>query len=192
MTFEDPMVPVLSQWLPILLSTAAVWISSMIVWTMMPYHRSDYRAFPDEEAVRKALQPQNLGPGLYSIPHLASRADLGKPEVQRLFDDGPAGFMTVLSRGAPKLKRALVLAFLFYWLVSGSVAYIASRTLAPGAEFLLVFQVTGTVAWLAYGMGAVPAAIWFGRPWKDVAKQLLDAFIYGVVTAAVFASQWPQ
>jgi hypothetical protein len=191
MTFDAQMVPVASQWLAILLAAAAVWITSMIVWAVLPYHRSDYRCFPDEEAVRKALQLQNLAPGLYNIPHLASRSDLEKPEVRQLFEDGPAGFMTVLPRGAPKLRRALVLAFFFYYLVSGSAAYMASRTLAPEAEFLLVFQVTGTVAWLAYGMGAVPAALWFGRPWKDVGKQLLDAFIYGLVTAAVFAWMWP-
>jgi hypothetical protein len=41
-----------SLWLPILLSAIAVWVASAINWMVMPHHESDYRKFPDEDAVR--------------------------------------------------------------------------------------------------------------------------------------------
>ncbi len=54
-----------------------------------------------------------------------------------------------------------------------------------------MFRVTGTVAWLAYGTATVPDAIWFGRPWSGIAKGLLDALVFGLLTAGFFGWLWP-
>ena len=184
------MIAIVSLWLAILLSAVVVWIGAMLVWTVLPYHQSDYKGFPDEEAVRAALG-HGLAPGQYNIPHIAERKDANKPEVRQKFDEGPIGFMTVLPRGLPSTARGLVLSFIYYLMIGGAVAYVCTRTLPTGAEYLAVFRVSGTVAWLAYGTAVIPDAIWFGRPWSAIGKQLLDALLLGALTGGVFGWLWP-
>jgi hypothetical protein len=83
------------------------------------------------------------------------------------------------------------LSFVFYLLISTVVAYLASRTLDAGEDYLAVFRVTGTVAWLAYGTATVPDAIWFGRPWSAIVKGLVDALVFALLTAGFFGWLWP-
>jgi hypothetical protein len=181
---------ILSLWLPILLSAIVVFLASMIVWPTL--HRSDYRGLPDEEAAVKALRPQNLQPGLYNIPNIAKRSDARRPEVLKKFEEGPVGFLTVLPNRFPTIGTSLILSFVYYLVVGIFVAYLSSQTLPGGAEFVIVFKLTGTVTWLAYGMAVIPEAIWFGRPWKAVGRTLIDALIYGLLTGAVFGWLWPN
>jgi hypothetical protein len=185
------MIAIASLGLAILLSAVVVWIASFLVLAVLPHHRSDYKGFPDEEAVRAALGSA-LAPGQYDIPHIPSRQDAGKPEVRRKFVDGPIGFMTVLKPGFPSAAKGLVLSFVYYLLIGGAVAYVCTRTMSQGADYLEVFRVSGTVAWLAYGTAVIPDAIWFGRPWSAIGKQLLDALIFGALTGAVFGWLWPR
>ena len=184
------MLAIASLWLAILISAGVVWIAAMLVWMVLPYHQSDYKGFPDEDAVRKVLG-QTLAPGQYNIPHIPSRKDGDKPEVRQKFDEGPIGFMTVLPSGFPSLVRGMLLSFIYYLLIGGAVAYVCTRTIPPGADYLAVFRISGTVAWLAYGAAVIPDAIWFGRPWSAIGKQLLDAFIFGTLTGGVFGWLWP-
>lgn len=160
-------------------------------WTVLPHHKSDYKGFPNEDAVRDAMKPQNLAPGLYDIPHIASREMIKDPETRRKFDEGPAGFFTVAARGVPSMGRPMVVSFLYNITVSIVVAYIAGRTLHAGAEYLTVFRVSGTVAWLAYGAAIIPESIWFARPWSSTVKWQVDALAYGLLTAGVFGWLWP-
>ena len=185
------MVAIGALWLPILLSSVAVWVASAIIWMVMPHHKSDYSKFPDEDAVRQALAPQRLPPGLYDVPHIVGPSDLEDATVVRRFEEGPVGFFTALPPGVPKMGGKIMLSVVFYLLISTVVAYLASRTLAPGENYLSVFRVTGTVAWLAYGTATVPDAIWFGRPWSGIVKGLLDALVFGVLTAGFFGWLWP-
>jgi len=62
----------------------------------------------------------------------------------------------------------------------------------PAVRRLAVFRITGTVAWLAYGAATVPDAIWFGRPWSAIGKNLFDALMYGLLTAGFFGWLWPR
>ena len=185
------MVTIGALWLPILLSSIAVWVASALVWTVMPHHKSDWAKLPDEDAARRALIPQGLVPGLYSIPYAVTHKDLEDPETTRKFEEGPVGILTVMPSGAPTMGGKIMLSFVFYLLTSTVVAYLASRTLDPGTDYLTVFRVTGTVAWLAYGTATVPDAIWFGRPWSGIGKGLLDALAFGLLTAGFFGWLWP-
>jgi hypothetical protein len=186
------MVSIGSLWLAIVISSVLVWVASFLVWVALPHHKSDYRGLPNEEAARSTLTPQKLPPGQYNIPHLQSRSDLNKPEALKKFEEGPVGFLTVLPTGVPSMGRSMVLSFVFYALVGFVVAYLAGRTLPAGVEYLQAFRVTGTVAWVAYGFAVVPDAIWFGRPWSAIAKQLFDALIYALLTAGTFGWLWPR
>jgi len=186
------MVTIIALWLPVLISAVLVWIASAIVWTVLPHHKSDYKGLPDEEAARNALQPQDLKPGQYDIPHIASRADVKKPEVLKKFNDGPVGFLTVVAKGMPLMAKGMILSFIYYLVIGILVAYVAGRTLSPGAEYLSVFRITGVVAWLAYGFGIFQDSIWFGRPWSSSFKHLIDTLVYALLTAGVFGWLWPR
>ncbi len=185
------MVAIPELWLAILLAAVIVWFASAIVWMALPHHKKDFKALPDEQAARDVLGSQNLAPGQYDIPHCADMSDLKTEEGQQKFTDGPVGFMTILPNGIPSMGKNLVLTFTFYLAVGVIVAYVAGRTLPPGTEYLTVFRLTGTVAWLAYGMAVVPDAIWFGRPWSSIIKTVFDALLYALLTAGVFAWLWP-
>ena len=185
------MVTIGALWLPILLSAIAVWVASVIIWMVMPHHKSDFAKLPDEDAARQALTPQGLVPGQYSIPYAVSARDLQDPETVRRFEEGPVGFLTVVPSGTPTMGGKIALSFVFYLVISLVVAYLASRTLDPGADYLAVFRVTGTVAWLAYGTATIPDAIWFGRPWSGIVKGLLDGLVFAVLTAGFFGWLWP-
>ncbi len=185
------MVTIGALWLAILLSAVAVWAASAINWMVMPHHKSDYAKLPDEDAARQALAPQGLVPGQYSIPYAVSMKDLQAAETLRKFEEGPVGFLTVVPSGVPTMGSKIGLSLVFYLVISTFVAYLASRMLDPGADYLAVFRVTGTVAWLAYGTAIVPDAIWFGRPWSAVVKGLLDALVYALLTAGFFGWWWP-
>jgi hypothetical protein len=186
------MVTIGSLWLPIVLSAVGVWIMSFIVWVLLPHHKRDYKQLPDEDAARAALAPQSLAPGQYDIPHVTSMGEMKNPEIVQKFTDGPVGFLTVLPRRMPSMGKNMVLSFIFYLVVGVLVAYIASRILPPQPEYLKVFRMTGFTAWLAYGGVALAQdAIWFGRPWSAVIKNLFDALLYALVTAGFFGWLWP-
>ena len=185
------MVTLTELWLPILLSGALVWIVSALVWMVLPHHKSDFAGLPDEEAARQALQPQNLEPGIYNIPHMPSRDSARKPEQRKKFTDGPVAFVTVLPNEDPAMAGQMLASFAYFVIAGIAVAYVSGRVLAPGAEYLQVFRVAGTVAWLTYGWGRVLESVWFGLPWSQQVKHLFDALLYALATAATFAWLWP-
>lgn len=183
------MVTLVSLWLPIVLSAVGVFILSFLVWNVMPWHRRDFAGVPKEEQAREALR--DLPPGQYNLPHVADRSELAKAEVQEKFREGPVAFLVVLPKGLPNLPKSLAIWFVFSLAVSTVTAYVAGRTLAPGADYLEVFRITGTVAWLAYAWSYVQEGVWFGRPWSFVGKMLFDGLLYALVTAGFFGWLWP-
>jgi hypothetical protein len=60
----------------------------------------------------------------------------------------------------------------------------------PGADYLAVFRVVGTVSFMAYSFANISDSIWFGRPWKSWFLQAGDGLLYGLVTAGVFGWLW--
>jgi hypothetical protein len=72
------------------------------------------------------------------------------------------------------------------------VAYLTGRVLGPGAPYVEVFRVAGTVAFLAYSGAHLPAAIWWGKPLSVAFKEILDGLLYGLVTAGAFGWLWPR
>jgi hypothetical protein len=86
----------------------------------------------------------------------------------------------------------LALWFLFTLAIGVIAAYVAAKTLPPGATFGQVCRVVGTLSFLAYAGGSVTNGIWMGKPWSSVAKDIVDGLIYGALTGAVFGSLWPR
>jgi hypothetical protein len=182
------MVPVMSLWLPILLSAVLVFVVSSIIHMMLGYHNSDVATVPGEDQVRAALRP--LPPGDYVIPHAGSMAAMKSPEFVKKMteaggdhDGGPAGQVS--------MNQSLVLWFLYSILVSVFAAYVASRAVEPGAAYLDVFRFAGTVAFAGYGLGLLQGSIWWGKKWSATIKSVFDALVYALVTAGVFGWRWP-
>lgn len=183
------MLSIASLWLPILVSTVAIWVASSIVWMVLPWHRKDYRPVNNEEAARNALK--GLAPGQYHVPYCASMKDMKNPEIQRKLQEGPVATVTVMPSGPPSMGRMMTQWVLFLVFVGVLIAYVTTRTLAPGTEYLEVFRVAGVAAWLIFGASTIQEGIWFGRPWRAVFNMQLDAIIYSLVAAGIFASMWP-
>ena len=73
------MVPVMSLWAPILLSAVLVFVASAVIHMILPYHRSDYRKVPSEDAVMESLRRLGVPPGNYVMPHARSPKDMKDP-----------------------------------------------------------------------------------------------------------------
>ncbi len=179
----------LSLWLPILLSAIAVFVASSVVWMVLQYHNSDWKKLPHEEAVRAALK--GVTPGSDSIPHSAHNKERADPAWQAKFAEGPVAMFTVSTHGSIKMGKQMGQWFGYCVIVSALVAYVAGTTLSAGTAGMKVFQVTATVAVLAYAGAAASQSIWFGQPWSRTTKDLLDGVIYGHITAGIFAWLWP-
>ena len=186
------MVTTASLILPVLLSAALVWVASALIWTVLPWHKKDFAALPDEAGTVAGLAAQDLAPGQYTFPHVASQEAMKEERVRKAFEEGAAGFITILPRGIPNMGRSMALSAVFNVAVGVLVAYVACLTLAPGADYMAVFRVTSVAAWLAYGVGTVQDGIWFGRPWSSVFKGFGDALIFALLTGGAFAWLWPE
>ncbi|MEO6068752.1 MAG: hypothetical protein ABIQ41_12330 [Gemmatimonadales bacterium] len=183
------LVPLGQLWLPILLAAVACHFLGFLMWMVLPHHRSDYKAFPDEGALRNLLKGK-IAPGMYLVP-FCTHAEMQSPEMKVKRDEGPVGFMTILPTGMGNMVTMQAKNVLYHAVVSLFVAYIAVVTLAPGTEYLKVFQVTGTAAFLAYGFAWGHQVIWFGRPFKVAMKELCDGLVMALVTAGIFGWRWP-
>jgi hypothetical protein len=185
------MVSLASLLLPILLSAVAVFIVSSIIHMVLGYHRNDIRALPDEAAVMSALRPFNLAPGDYGAPLAGSMSAMKEPAFAEKLKVGPVFFMTVRPSGETQMGKALGLWFGYSVVVSLFAAYLVSRTLAPGSEYLAVFRLVGTVAFAGYALGLLQNSIWYGRNWTATLKSVFDGLLYSLVTAGVFGWLWP-
>ncbi len=187
------MVSLTALWLPILLSAVAVFIASSILHMVLNYHRSDYAAMPGEDNVLEAMRKEGVGRGYYYLPHCVDFKEMEKPEVKEKFEKGPVAFVTVLSSGMPSMAKPLVSWFIFCLVISMFVAYLTSRTLlTPPTEYLTVFRVAGTAAFLGYAGSTATESIWKGQPWSSSLKHIFDGLIYSLLTAGMFGWLWPR
>ena len=179
-------------WMPVLASGVAVFVVSSILHMALRYHRADHRQLPGEDAVREALGKATPAPGLYMTPYCKDMKEMSTPAKKEQFEKGPIAVITVLPNGMPGMGKLLALWFGFAVFVSFTAAYIARHTLQPGADGIKVMQITGAVAFTAYGLGNISDSIWKGQPWSNTVRFLIDSLIYGVVTGLVFKLLWPS
>lgn len=189
---EEGMVTIMSLWIPILLSAVIVFIASSILHMVLGYHRSDYKKLPNEESLLEAMRKETLQPGFYPFPYQSGPKEMKSPEMIEKFKKGPVGYVTVIPNGPPAMGKYLTMWFLFCLVIAIFVAYLTGRTMSPGADYLAVFRVAGTIAFLGYGVGQLMDSIWKGQPWSSTMKQVLDGFIYGLLTAGTFGWLWPR
>src|SRR5262249_46508518 len=149
-----------SLWLPILMSAVFVFVASSIIHMVLPYHRSDMRKVPQEDEVLSALRRFNIPSGDYGMPHPGSHEGLRKPEFIEKMKQGPIVLMTVAAGSSPSMTTPLVLWFLYSILVGAFAGYIAGSALGPGTQYLSVFRVVGTAAFMGYSFALLQHSIW--------------------------------
>jgi len=171
-------------WMPILVSAALVFVLSALVWTVLPWHKKDFKKTANEEAVRSALS--GSAPGAYMLPYCVDPAEFKNPDMVQKYVDGPQGFITIVPNGLPQMGPKLGMSFVYNVFVGVICAYFVSRTVAPDASYLAVFRVAGATAFVVYGLAYIQDSIWFGRPWSLTAKTLFDALLYSLLTGGAF------
>jgi hypothetical protein len=187
------MVPVMSLWLPIILSAIIVFIASSIVHMVLPWHRSDYKKLPNEDAALPALRALSLTPGDYLFPKPDSPKALKDPSFLERWKAGPVGRMVIMNSGpSPTMGKQLGLWFLYCVVVSIFAAYIAGRALQVGSPYLAAHRFAGATAFVGYALGTWPESIWMGRPWTTTVKSNIDGLIYALLTGGVFGWLWPR
>ena len=187
------MTPLTELWLPILLSAVGVFVVSSLIHMVLRYHNTDFRGVPNEEATVNALRAQNIPPGEYMFPHHAGGAEAMKdPAFIQKYERGPVGMLTIFPPGKLNMGPQLVQWFIYSLIVSVFAAYIASRALGPGADYLDVFRFAGATAFFCYTVAGWQSSIWYKRAWSTTLKNTFDGLIYALVTAGLFGWLWPR
>ncbi|UCH85337.1 MAG: hypothetical protein JSW50_06520 [Candidatus Latescibacterota bacterium] len=186
------MVTIASLWLPILLSAVLVFVVSSIIHMLLPYHKSDFGKIPNEDQAMDALREFNIPPGDYVMPCAGSSQEMKSPDFVEKTKKGPIIFMTVLPSGSFAMGKSLALWFLYSVVVSVFAAYITSRAVEAGAEYLTVFRFAGATAFFCYAIALWQNSIWYKRAWSSTLKNTFDGFVYGLCTAGTFAWLWPS
>jgi len=186
------MVPVMSLWLPTLLSAVVAFLLSSLIHMLLKYHQSDFDMVPKEDEVMDALRPFNIPPGNYAIPRAGSMEAMKSPEFIEKANKGPVGFMTVFPNGVPAMGASLIKWFIYCIVVSAFAAYVGGRALGPGAEYLSVFRFVGTTAFIGYSLALWQNTIWYKTKLSTTIKNTFDGLVYALFTAGVFGWLWPS
>ena len=186
------MVTIAALWLPILLSAVAVYIASSLLHMALPWHRNDYRRLPDEDRALASLRGLQLPEGNYHAPHAVNAANTRDPAFAQKLQQGPLVYLSIRAGGSMKLGPLLGQWFAYALVIAALSAYLCSRTVAAGADYLVVFRVAGFVTFVAYAGGQPIESIWFSRDWSTSAKNIVDGLVYGLLTGGVFGWLWPR
>ena len=186
------MVSLVQLWLPIVLSTVFVFVASSILHMVLRFwHAPDCSGFSNEDEVGAALRKGNASAGMYLIPYCQPEA-MKEAATQAKFQQGPVGII-FLRRPGPMSMGAFLGQWAAYCLVvSLLAACLGIHTMGVGTPYKHVFGVVGLGAFMAYALGSVPNAIWWGHPWKSQVKHVIDGAIYAALTAGTFGWLWPQ
>lgn len=185
------MVPLISLWLPILLSAVAVFVVSSIIHMALSYHANDYKAFPSEKQVMDDLRKHNIPSGDYMFPKANSMKEMGSSEFLEKMKQGPVGIITIMKGGSPNMAKELSLWFIYSIIVGVFAAYVAGRALPEGAHYLSIFRFVGVTAFVGYSLALLQNSIWYKRNWVSTFKSMFDGLIYALFTAGIFGWLWP-
>ena len=180
-----------SLWLPVLVAAIAVFLASSLVHMVLRWHHNDYQRIGNEDAVRAALREGGSGPGQYMTPWCEGMKAANQEPMLSKFREGPIATITLMKTGKPDMGPMLARWFLLNLVLAAAIGAIVLQVYGPGADPRYAGHLAGLITLLAYGAGSIQQSIWMGKVWSTTAKDLLDALIYGVVTALVFMWLWP-
>ncbi|MBI1852144.1 MAG: hypothetical protein HYR85_17530 [Planctomycetes bacterium] len=176
-------------WLPILLSAAAVWIVSLIVWMALPHHKRDFIDLSDEDGFMDYIRRSGIKPGNYIFPDFRDRKAMESEKTQKALKEGPVGHLSVWPTPVT-MGGKMVATFIVYLVVSTLIAYLTRVALPGAAPFAKVFQIAATAGILAYCFSFIPNALWFGSYKRTIVASIVDGVVFGLITGAIFAWRW--
>ncbi len=184
-------MPFGSLWLPVLVSTVAVFILSSIFHMVIGHHKADYKGLRNEDEVRDAIRRGTPAPGAYCVPYCKEMKDMKSPELMKKWTEGPVAMIAISPNGTPNMGKYLGLWFVFCFIASFFTAYVARITLNTASDPMLILRVTSSVAFCIYGMGYLIDYIWKATPAPNVLRALIDALVYCLATGLIFKMLWP-
>jgi hypothetical protein len=186
------MVGLSGLWMPIVLSAVAVFIASSLIHMVIGWHRGEYVAVPNQDAVGDALRPFNIPPGEYHMPWASDMKAMGTPEFQDRIKRGPNLTMLVRPNEMGNMGKMLAQWFVYTLVVSVFAAYLTGRALGQGAEYMTVFRFAGAAAFTGYVLALWQFYVWFGKSLRYMITSSIDGLIYALLTAGIFGWLWPR
>ncbi len=181
------MVELTSLWLPITLSAVALFFIGFLTWMVLPVHKADWKALPDEDAFAQAVRDMNIPTGNYMFPYCADAEQMKSEVFIEKQKRGPVGILRIWEEcGA--MGKPLACQFVFLLVTSFCIAYLATLGIPAGADFMTVFRFVGTAGILVYSVANVPNTIWFK---SRLTGHLIDGVLLGLATGLIFAMLWP-
>jgi hypothetical protein len=181
---------VFQLWLPILVSAVLVFVLSSASHMALPWRRGEWGRVTDYEPLQAALR--GLKPGSYAFPAAADPKQQMSKEWMDRWAKGPSGWLTLAPPAPIDMGRNMLLSLLVFAGVAFMDAYVAWHALGAGARPGAVVRLVGTVGILAFGAGPIFNSIWYHRPWRAYLSDVIDALLFGLTMAAVFAWLWPR
>src|SRR6266852_566792 len=181
------MIPLVTLWLPILLSTVAILIASNILWMALPFwHRADYDRLENEKVLLDAISSAKSG------QYLAPYVNWSKlpPEEREAMMKRPMALTLVRNPAKFNFPGALISWFVYLLVISIFIGYVAAVTLPHASHN--VFRVVTTLSILAFAFASVSDSIWYVKPWSVTAKFIVDGIIYGFIAGGIFCWLWPH
>jgi len=177
--------------LPILAATVAVFVLSLIVQTVMPWHKTDFGNVPDDETFLNAIRQLNIPPGDYCVPSPRLPDGSRNPDFVEKWAKGPSATMTVIPP-SDNMGRYMAQWFAFTLLVAAIAGWVTCTIVERTNDHHAVFHYSAIITFLSYSLGAWPLSIWYHRKWSTAFKSAFDAILYGVATGLVFSWLWPK
>ena len=184
-------VSLMQLWLPILLGGVFCWVVSALFHMVVKHHNADYKKLSNEDQVADAIREGSPAPGMYHMPYCVDMKEMNDEAMQAKFKQGPIALIGVFKNELPPMGKLLGQQILFFIIGCLLIAYAATLALPAGAEYMTVFRVVMITGFLAFGWGLIPFSIWYGHPWSNCIRYLIDALIYAAVVAGTFAWLWP-
>jgi hypothetical protein len=186
------MVPLMSLAVPMLVAAVLVFLASSVIHMALTYHRGDFAKLPNEDDVLAAFRTGKVAAGDYVAPYANSPGSMKEPAYQEKMKQGPGLVVTVWQTTNFSMGATMGQWFVYILIVSVFTGYVVSRVFAPGADYLAVFRIAGTVAFMGYALAMPQASIWYQKGWGSTLRSMCDGLIYGLVTAGAFGWLWPR
>ena len=83
------MVELVNLWLPILLSSVALFFIGFVTWMILPLHKADWNELPDEDGFGEAMRGFDVPAGNYMYPYAADAEAMKSETFQQKQQQGP-------------------------------------------------------------------------------------------------------
>lgn len=183
----DPAIQSFSLWLPILLSTAALFFTGFLCWTVFPNHKPDWKKLPNEGEFLDRMAELDIPPGNYAYPLARDAKSMESDEYKKAAENRTFGTIQAWG-GPPQMGPNLVCQVIYLLVTNYCLAYLATLALPGGADFMAVFRFMATAGFLVFTVAVVPGSIWFKT---RLTGHLIDGVIQAVIVGAIFGALWP-